>query len=150
MAVGLALAAVSGGLQIFGRLRQANMESKLAGLNARRLKAEAGAIKQQTAADVDLDINAQDRHRGSILAGFVARGIDVGGSTTPTDFLLTQIRIDELNNARKLYGADLQASNLQFQAGFQKFQAKEGKKQALIGAFGDLFSAGGRGLGAKA
>ena len=150
MAIGLALAAVSGGLQIFGRLRQANIDSQLASINARRLKQEASAIKAMAQEDVQFDINAQDARRGSMIASFASRGIDVSQSTTPVDTLLTQLRIDENNNARKLYEADLQAYNLRFQAKYIKFAGKEGKKQAIIGAFGDLFSAGGRAAGAGA
>lgn len=147
MALPFALAAAGTGLQLYGKYRQVQVDGQMAKINARQLKKEASAIQDQAQDDVDLAINVQAANRGSIVASFAARGIDVGVSTTPVDALLTQLRVDELNNARTIYNADLQAYNLRYQAKMVKFNQKMNKQQAIIGAFGDLASLGGQSFG---
>lgn len=145
MAAPLILAAAGTGLQMFGKIRQGQLDKAMSKINARRLENEAVAIVDQAREDVRVGRSAQEAHRGSIIASFAARGIDVG-SETPADFVLTQARIDEYNNARTLFEAELKATELAYQAKVTRFSGKTAQENAILGAFGSLMSGGGNAL----
>lgn len=137
---------VGAGFQIMGNLRQGAEDQRTAGINARRLKQEAARIQSQTREDVNFMRNAQAARVGAIRASFAARGIDVN-SDTPINFVMTQMRIDEMNNTRKIYEADLQAYDMRRQAKDIKRKGKSALENSLFKAFGDGFSTAGFALG---
>ena len=140
--------ALGAGLQMFGSLRQGQEDKGTAGINARRLKMEATRIQSQARDDVDFIRNVQAAHIGDLRASFAARGIDVN-SNTPVNFVLTQGRIDEMNNNRKLYEADLQAYDMRNQAKQVKRSGKFAEENSILKAFGSGFSSAGFLLGSK-
>jgi len=146
MALFTALAVASTATNLLGQIQQRQADKEVNKFNQRELFRKARLTQLLAQEDVDIARQAQASQRGQTLVDFANRGVRIDAGT-PLDVLTAQLRVDEFNNSRTLFAADLQARDLRQQAEVVQFQGRAQKQQSNLSMFGGLLSGGGGILG---
>lgn len=127
----LGLQGVGTAVEIFGVLQQAKTERGLLKLQAQEAQIKSDLLGEIFESDLELTRAQQIQRRGAFAAKFGASGVRVQeGSAMET--VLSQARIDEINNSRAKFQTQLAQRELQQEQNLAKFRSKVVKRNAKI------------------
>ena len=134
----IALGLIGAGIQAAGMMAQGRNAEMMAEYQARAWEQQAQADAQSAAYEMQRERHRQDLLAASARAQAGASGVALQGS--PTEVLAANARQGELDIQAIRYGSQLRQNQLRGQAGISRFEGRQARQAAMIGAAGAAIS----------
>ena len=130
----IALGLIGTGIQAAGMIAQGRQAQVMAEYQARAYEQQAQADAQASAFEQGQERKRQDLAAAAARAQVGAAGVALAGS--PTEVLAANAREGQLDIQAIRYGSQLRQNQLRTQAGISRFEGRQARQAATIGAAG--------------